>query len=34
MGKLVPGMASNVMVVLFTQLLMGIGYVLARVLQA
>ena len=31
MGKLVPGMASNVMVVLLTQLLMGIGYILAGV---
>jgi 1,4-dihydroxy-2-naphthoate octaprenyltransferase len=31
MSKLGPGMASNVMVVLITQLLMGIGYILARV---
>lgn len=31
MSKLGPGMASNVMVVLLTQLLMGIGYILARV---
>jgi 1,4-dihydroxy-2-naphthoate octaprenyltransferase len=31
MGKLVGGMASNVMVVLLTQLLLGIGYVLAVV---
>jgi 1,4-dihydroxy-2-naphthoate octaprenyltransferase len=31
MSKLVPAMAANVMVVLFTQLLLGIGYVLARV---
>ena len=31
MDKLVPAMASNVMVVLLTQLLMGIGYVLAGV---
>ena len=28
---LVPAMASNVMVVLLTQLLLGIGYILARV---
>ncbi len=32
MTKLVPAMASNVMVVLLTQLLLGIGYILARVL--
>ena len=32
MSKLGPGMASNVMVVLITQLLMGIGYILARVI--
>ncbi len=31
MGKLVPAMANNVMVVLLTQLLLGIGYILARV---
>ena len=31
MAKLGPAMASNVMVVLLTQLLMGIGYILARV---
>jgi len=31
MSKLGPAMASNVMVVLITQLLMGIGYILARV---
>jgi 1,4-dihydroxy-2-naphthoate octaprenyltransferase len=31
MSKLGPAMASNVMVVLLTQLLMGIGYILARV---
>ncbi len=31
MDKLVPAMASNVMVVLLTQLLLGIGYILARV---
>lgn len=31
MGKLVPAMASNVLVVLLTQLLLGIGYVLAAV---
>ena len=34
MGKLVPAMANNVMVVLLTQLLLGIGYILARVLVA
>lgn len=31
MNKLVPGMANNVMVVLATQLLLGIGYILATV---
>ena len=31
MNKLMPAMASNVLVVLLTQLLMGIGYILARV---
>ncbi len=31
MDKLVPAMASNVLVVLLTQLLLGIGYILARV---
>ncbi len=31
MSKLVPAMGSNVMVVLLTQLLLGIGYILARV---
>jgi len=31
MGKLVPAMASNVLVVLLTQLLMGIGYIIAGV---
>ena len=30
-SKLVPAMANNVMVVLLTQLLLGIGYILARV---
>ncbi len=34
MGKLVPAMASNVMIVLLTQLLMGIGYILAGAFQA
>ena len=34
MGKLVPAMANNVMVVLLTQLLLGIGYILAGVLVA
>ncbi len=32
MSKLVPGMANNVLVVLLTQLLMGVGYILANVL--
>ena len=31
MSKLVPAMANNVLVVLLTQLFMGIGYILARV---
>jgi len=31
MSKLVPAMASNVQVVLLTQLLLGIGYILAKV---
>ena len=31
MTRLVPAMANNVMVVLLTQLLLGIGYILARV---
>jgi 1,4-dihydroxy-2-naphthoate octaprenyltransferase len=31
MNKLVPAMASNVQVVLLTQLLLGVGYILARV---
>lgn len=31
MSKVVPGMANNVIVVLITQLLIGIGYILARV---
>jgi 1,4-dihydroxy-2-naphthoate octaprenyltransferase len=31
MNKLVPGMANNVMVVLITQFLMGVGYILSRV---
>ena len=30
-NKLIPGMANNVQVVLLTQILMGIGYILARV---
>lgn len=33
MTKLVPGMANNVLVVLLTQLLLGVGYILARVFQ-
>jgi len=32
LSTLVPGMANNVMVVLFTQLLLGVGYILGRVL--
>lgn len=32
MGKLMPAMGNNVLVVLLTQLLLGIGYILARVL--
>jgi 1,4-dihydroxy-2-naphthoate octaprenyltransferase len=32
MKKFVPAMANNVMVVLLTQLLLGIGYILARVM--
>jgi len=31
LNKLIPGMANNVQVVLLTQILMGIGYILARV---
>jgi len=31
MDKLVPAMANNVQVVLLTQLLLGIGYILATV---
>lgn len=31
MSKVVPGMASNVMVVLGTQLLLGVGYIIGRV---
>jgi 1,4-dihydroxy-2-naphthoate octaprenyltransferase len=31
MNKLLPAMASNVLVVLLTQLLLGIGYILAKV---
>ncbi len=31
MSRFVPAMANNVMVVLLTQLLLGIGYILARV---
>jgi 1,4-dihydroxy-2-naphthoate octaprenyltransferase len=30
-GKLVPGMANNVFVVLFTQLFIGVGYILGKV---
>jgi len=31
MNKLVPALASNIMVVLITQLLLGVGYILAKV---
>ena len=31
MDRLVPAMVNNVLVVLLTQLLLGIGYILARV---
>jgi hypothetical protein len=31
MNQLMPAMMNNVLVVLLTQLLMGIGYILARV---
>ena len=31
MGKLVPAMANNVLVVLLTQLMLGIGYILAGI---
>jgi 1,4-dihydroxy-2-naphthoate octaprenyltransferase len=31
MGRLVPAMANNVLVILLTQLLLGIGYILGRV---
>jgi 1,4-dihydroxy-2-naphthoate octaprenyltransferase len=31
-SKLMPGMAANVMSVLLTQLLIGVGYILARAL--
>ncbi|MGB2853677.1 MAG: hypothetical protein WBC55_04415, partial [Dehalococcoidia bacterium] len=31
LAKLVPAMASNVLVVLLTQLLLGVGYLLARI---
>ena len=34
MTKLIPAMASNVQVVLLTQLLLGIGYILAKVFAA
>jgi len=30
MNRLVPAMASNVMVVLLTQFLLGVGYILGR----
>ncbi|MFC1906715.1 prenyltransferase [Chloroflexota bacterium] len=30
-GKMIPSMANNVMVVLLTQVLMGVGYILARI---
>ncbi len=31
MARLVPGLANNVLVVLLTQLLLGIGYILAGI---
>jgi 1,4-dihydroxy-2-naphthoate octaprenyltransferase len=31
LGKLIPAMGSNVMVVLLTQLLLGVGYILDKV---
>jgi len=31
MSQLVPAMANNVMVVLLTQLLLGVGYILAGI---
>jgi 1,4-dihydroxy-2-naphthoate octaprenyltransferase len=31
MGRLIPAMANNVMVILLTQLLLGIGYILGRI---
>jgi hypothetical protein len=31
MSKLVPALAANIMVVLLTQLLLGVGYILAGV---
>jgi len=34
MDKLVPAMANNVLIVLLTQLLLGIGYILARVFSS
>ena len=33
LSKLVPAMANNVMVVMVTQFLVGIGYVLAKVIS-
>jgi 1,4-dihydroxy-2-naphthoate octaprenyltransferase len=32
MTKLVPAMANNVLVILITQLLLGVGYILAEVI--
>jgi hypothetical protein len=32
MSRLVPAMANNILVVLLTQLLLGVGYILARVI--
>jgi hypothetical protein len=34
MSQLMPAMASNVLVVLLTQLLLGVGYILATVFQS
>jgi 1,4-dihydroxy-2-naphthoate octaprenyltransferase len=32
-ARLMPGMAANVLNVLVTQLLLGVGYILGRVIQ-
>jgi 1,4-dihydroxy-2-naphthoate octaprenyltransferase len=33
LSKLIPAMANNVMVVLATQFLVGVGYILAKVIS-